>query len=158
MANFENISRETKRESFKGDEDRLQADTVKSPAIEIALKQKNLFAKGDDDEVEADVSTMAHIGKVGCVITMVIWSEFHIRKYRDGDPREDAPHFTFFGRHPQNRTVSGEELSFSFENRFILWKTLYQHVADPPIPDKNCFLELRWRMCLTKSFGTIKSL
>ena len=62
MANFENISRETKRESFKGDEDRLQADTVKSPAIEIALKQKNLFAKGDDDEVEADVSSMEHVG------------------------------------------------------------------------------------------------
>ena len=62
MANFENISRETKRESFKGDEDRLQADTVKSPAIEIALKQKNLFAKGDDDEVEADVSPMEHVG------------------------------------------------------------------------------------------------
>ena len=60
MANFENISRETKRESFKGDEDRLQADTVKSPAIEIALKQKNLFAKGDDDEVEADVSNLVH--------------------------------------------------------------------------------------------------
>ena len=57
LANFENISRETKRESFKGDEDRLQADDVQSPAIEIALKQKNLFAKGDDDEVEADVST-----------------------------------------------------------------------------------------------------
>jgi len=54
LANFENISRETKREAFKGDEDRLQADSVTSPAIEIALKQKNLFAKGDDDEVEAD--------------------------------------------------------------------------------------------------------
>ena len=61
MANFENISRETKREAFKGDEDRLQEDTVKSPAIEIALKEKNLFAKGDDDEVEADVSIKSRV-------------------------------------------------------------------------------------------------
>ena len=56
MSNFENISRETKREAFKGDEDRLQEDTVKSSSIENALKEKILFAKGDTDEVEADVS------------------------------------------------------------------------------------------------------
>ena len=56
LSNFENISRETKREAFKGDEDRLQEDTIKSSAIENALKEKNLFAKGDNDEVEADVS------------------------------------------------------------------------------------------------------
>ena len=31
--------------------------------------------------------------KAGCVFTMVIWSEFRMRKYRDGDHREDAPHF-----------------------------------------------------------------
>ena len=31
--------------------------------------------------------------KVGCV-EMVIWSELRMRKYRDGDYPEDAPHFT----------------------------------------------------------------
>ena len=33
--------------------------------------------------------------KVGCVFTMIIWSEFRMRKYRDGDHREDAPHFIY---------------------------------------------------------------
>ena len=65
MSNFENISRETKREAFKGDEDRLQEDTVKSTSIENALKEKNLFAKGDSDEVEADVSLDSKSGMSG---------------------------------------------------------------------------------------------
>ena len=119
MANFENISRETKRESFKGDEDRLQADTVKSPAIEIALKQKNLFAKGDDDEVEADVSPMEHVGTF-------LKDTLRIGRF----PAIGS----FCGRLPK----------------------LYPHTADPSV--KKLFLELRWRMCLTQSFGTIKSL
>ena len=32
-------------------------------------------------------------GKVGCVFPMVIWSEFRIGQYRDGDHREDTPQF-----------------------------------------------------------------
>ena len=32
--------------------------------------------------------------KVGC-FPMVIWPEFHTGQYRDGDHREDAPHFNF---------------------------------------------------------------
>ena len=64
MSNFENISRETKREAFKGDEDRLQEDTVKSSSIENAMKEKILFAKGDTDELEADVSLEFEDGDV----------------------------------------------------------------------------------------------
>ena len=30
--------------------------------------------------------------KVGCVFSMVLWSEFRMRKYRDDDYREDASH------------------------------------------------------------------
>ena len=32
--------------------------------------------------------------KVGCVFSMVIWSDFHIGQERDDNHREDAPHFT----------------------------------------------------------------
>ena len=32
--------------------------------------------------------------KVGCVFPMVIWYEFRLEQYRDGDDREDAPRFT----------------------------------------------------------------
>ena len=39
-----------------GDEDRLQEDTEKSNAFEVANIQKNLFGKSDDDELEAEVS------------------------------------------------------------------------------------------------------
>jgi len=42
LSNFENISRETKREAFKGDEDRLQEDTVKSSSIENAMKKNSV--------------------------------------------------------------------------------------------------------------------
>ena len=33
------------------------------------------------------------LSKVGCVSPMVIWSEFHIGQYKDGDHLEDASHF-----------------------------------------------------------------
>ena len=33
--------------------------------------------------------------KVGCVVPMVIWSEFHMGLYRDDDHREQAPHFIY---------------------------------------------------------------
>ena len=31
--------------------------------------------------------------KVGCVYSMIIWSEFRMGHNRDDDHREDAPHF-----------------------------------------------------------------
>ena len=31
--------------------------------------------------------------KVGCILPMVIWSEFRLGKYRDDNHREDASHF-----------------------------------------------------------------
>ena len=34
--------------------------------------------------------------KVGCVSLMVIWSELRMGQYRDGNHREDAPHFTHY--------------------------------------------------------------
>ena len=33
--------------------------------------------------------------KVGCIVSKVIWSAFHMGQYRD-DHREDALHFTSF--------------------------------------------------------------
>ena len=35
------------------------------------------------------------VSKVGCIFPLVISSEFRMRQNRDGDHREDAPHFTF---------------------------------------------------------------
>ena len=35
------------------------------------------------------------VNKVECVFPMVILSEFRMRKCRDDDHKEDAPHFTF---------------------------------------------------------------
>ena len=32
--------------------------------------------------------------KVGCVVSMVIWSEFRMGQYRDDDHREHAAHFS----------------------------------------------------------------
>ena len=34
--------------------------------------------------------------KVGCVFTMVIWSEFRTEHFRDDDHREDTPPFTIW--------------------------------------------------------------
>ena len=45
LNNFEMISRNTKQDTFKGDEDRLLEDDVKTNAFEIASNQKNLFTK-----------------------------------------------------------------------------------------------------------------
>ena len=39
-------------------------------------------------------NTYCQYDKVGCVFTMIIWSEFHTGEYRDDDHREDAPHFS----------------------------------------------------------------
>ena len=56
LANFEMISRHTKQDTFKGDEDRLLDDDVKSNAFDIASNQKNLFTKSDEaEEMEAEV-------------------------------------------------------------------------------------------------------
>ena len=50
------ISRNTKQDTFKGDEDRLLEDDVKTNAFEIASNQKNLFTKSDEaEEMEAEV-------------------------------------------------------------------------------------------------------
>merc|ERR1719447_2578220 len=49
------ISRNTKQDTFKGDEDRLLEDDVKTNAFEIASNQKNLFTKSDEaEEMEAE--------------------------------------------------------------------------------------------------------
>ena len=40
--------------------------------------------------------------KVGSVFTMVILSEFHMRKYRDSDHREGASHFIFMRKYPKS--------------------------------------------------------
>lgn len=56
LANFEMISRHTKQDTFKGDEDKLLEDDVKTNAFEIATTQKNLFTKSEDaEEMEAEV-------------------------------------------------------------------------------------------------------
>ena len=56
LANFEMISRHTKQDTFKGDDDRLLDDDVKSNAFDIASNQKNLFTKTDEaEEMEAEV-------------------------------------------------------------------------------------------------------
>ena len=57
LANFEMISRHTKQDTFKGDEDKLLEDDVKTNAFEIASTQKNLFTKSDEaEEMEAEVN------------------------------------------------------------------------------------------------------
>ena len=43
------------------------------------------------------VKFLQFFNKVGCVITMVIWSEFHMVKYRDDNNQENAPHFSICG-------------------------------------------------------------
>ena len=51
------ISRHTKQDTFKGDEDKLLEDDVKTNAFEIASTQKNLFTKSDEaEEMEAEVN------------------------------------------------------------------------------------------------------
>ena len=56
LANFEMISRHTKQDTFKGDDDRLLDDDIKSNAFDIASNQKNLFTKSDEaEEMEAEV-------------------------------------------------------------------------------------------------------
>jgi radial spoke head protein 4A len=52
LNNFENISRSAKSDAFKGDNDRLQPDDVKSDAFEVSTKQKSLFIKGEEEENE----------------------------------------------------------------------------------------------------------
>lgn len=52
LNNFENISRSAKSDAFKGDNDRLQPDDVKSDAFEVSTKQKPLFLKGEEEEIE----------------------------------------------------------------------------------------------------------
>ena len=39
----------------KGDADRLQEDSVQTRAFEISNKQKPLFVRAEDEEVEAEV-------------------------------------------------------------------------------------------------------
>ena len=34
-----------------------------------------------------------YLDKVGCIFSMVIWSEFRVGQYRDDDHLEDAPQF-----------------------------------------------------------------
>jgi len=52
--NFENLSRDSKRDAFKGDEDRLQADEVNSNAYVISSKQKPLFTRSEEEEMEPE--------------------------------------------------------------------------------------------------------
>jgi len=55
LSNFEMISHHTKQDTFKGDEDRLLNDDIKSSAFEIASNQKHLFTKSDEaEEMEAE--------------------------------------------------------------------------------------------------------
>ena len=42
----------------------------------------------------------ANLIKVGCVFTMVIWSEFHMGQFRDDEHQENAHHFTLGWREP----------------------------------------------------------
>ena len=50
--------------------------------------------------------------KLGCVVPMVISSEFHMRQYRDDDHREYAPHC-------KSKLHIGVKL-FKLENRYKL--------------------------------------
>ena len=59
--------------------------------------------------------------KEGCFFTMVIRSEFCMRRYRSDDHQEDAPHFAGHEvfKFSQNSTIS-ENLSKKYENHFSI--------------------------------------
>ena len=59
---------------------------------DLISKTKNKSQRSQNHEfVKQTIFTLHY--KVGRVFTMVIWSEFRMRKYRDGDHTRDASHF-----------------------------------------------------------------
>ena len=56
--------------------------------IQVEISIQKFLLK---EEIICDFQTI--LNKVGCILSMVICSEFRLGKYRDDDHREEAPHF-----------------------------------------------------------------
>ena len=70
---------------------KLQALAVQQFLKEEIQVEKSIQKFLVKEEIICDFQTI--LNKVGCILSMVICSEFRLGKYRDGDHREDASHF-----------------------------------------------------------------
>ena len=69
--------------------------------------------------------------KVGCAFPMAIWSELHLRQYRDGDHREDVPHVTVTKLIYGNSTLV--PLLFDTQNQEVYYPLLWYHAVSKPV-------------------------
>ena len=67
------------------------------PVIFLVRKWAGVSPITESQDARLAKTCNLHFGKpyskVGCVFLMVIWSEFHMRQFRDDKHREDSTHF-----------------------------------------------------------------
>ena len=69
--------------------------TIQLKLIQNRLISASLFSLlGGSRIVFNHICVDFSVHTVGCVVLMVVWSEFHMRQHRDDNNREDAPDFT----------------------------------------------------------------
>ena len=70
-----------------------EKEKYRSAPVNFATKKTTLIKLRDAAETEGNIDQVDIRNKVGCVLPMVIWSEFRLWQYRDDDHGEYASHF-----------------------------------------------------------------